>query len=427
MKCIVLQVFLFTSLLVAQETNSAPQETKDRGQVIGHVTLDDTGKPGRFLIVQLVTDSLPEDNPLKELFDNIEQGEDEAPGRAIPPELAGAMSFLMKGSTLSTMTDIDGAFTVDQVPPGVYYVIAQAEGYLNPLDRFSLQERLKTSSQLIDAIHRNATKVVIQGNAPARVDIQLQRGSSLSGVVTYEDGSPVIAGVISVLQKHPDGQWKEFNASPMKSRITDDRGHYRVSGLPSGKYAIRAVLPTTQGSLGAGNQPLAMHLNTADALEVFSGNVFLRKDIQPIELAQGEEQDGEDLVFPLSKLHNIEGEVRAKKDHHAINSGIVSLFDSEGKNLIRTTMLNSNGGFRFHNIPEGDYQIKASDIADADLSVTEEGSPFEAMLNRRPLKLYASTNQPLKVMQDIGNLILLTSEQETNPLGKANTSSAQKE
>jgi hypothetical protein len=120
-----------------------------------------------------------------------------------------------------------------------------------------------------------------------------------------------------------NGRWIP---SPLKpATTTDDRGHYRISGLPKGKYAVKADLPTDQSTTGLGSGSFDMHPNYGDALVVYSGGVFREKDIKPIEVGAGDDVDGVDLVFPVDNLHLVSGTVTAKTDSHPLNAGWVNL------------------------------------------------------------------------------------------------------
>jgi hypothetical protein len=115
----------------------------------------------------------------------------------------------------------------------------------------------------VKKIQAQAEKIVVQ-NAPVRVDVRLERGGSISGVIRYDDGNPApdVKAIRMVMQE--DGKWMvdTFNPS-MPAPETDDRGHYRISGLPKGKYAVRADLPTNQSTTGLGPGSFDMHPNTA--------------------------------------------------------------------------------------------------------------------------------------------------------------------
>jgi hypothetical protein len=151
-------------------------------QVSGRVTCGDTGQPARFASVQLIAEQ-PNKDPL---IDPASMGKNPDFQKA----MAQAMTAMMKGSNLSTITGLDGSFSLDKVPPGTYYVVAQLPGYLSPLTQFSMMERMKADEATLKAVKETAEKIVLAPNQPAHVDLRIERGASLSGVVRYDDGSP---------------------------------------------------------------------------------------------------------------------------------------------------------------------------------------------------------------------------------------------
>jgi hypothetical protein len=84
--------------------------------------------------------------------------------------LAKGISLMMKGSSLSTMTAMDGSFSLDKVPPGTYYVLPQFAGYLSPIGELSQMERMAANDATIAAVESTAQKIVVQPNATVSVE-----------------------------------------------------------------------------------------------------------------------------------------------------------------------------------------------------------------------------------------------------------------
>jgi hypothetical protein len=302
----------------------------------------------------------------------------------------------MKGSNLSTITGLDGTFSLDKVPPGTYYVAAQLPGYLSPLTGVSQMDRMKADDATLKAVESAAEKIVVQPNQSARVDLRLERGASIAGIVRYDDGSPA-SGVNPILMSMgKDGKWKELGPTGVLPVTTDDRGHYRIYGILAGKYAVKAALPTTQAMVGLGAGGVSLHMNMGDALLVYSGGALREKDVKPIELSAGAEIEGIDIIFPLDNLRTVSGQVVAKADNHAIDAGTVSLTDSETKTALRSAMIGQDGDFRFNYVPDGQYVLHVAGAADTDKSAGSDGSnDFARMMNAKTVKSYGSAELPL--------------------------------
>lgn len=399
--------FIFAASLYAQQPAPAAQPLSP-GQVLGRVICADTGQPGRFAGVQLIAEQ-PSKTPL---IDPEALGKDPN----FEKLFATALTAVMKGSNLSTVTTLDGAFSLDKVPPGTYYVIAQIPGYQSPLSQFSQIEKVKADDATVKAVESAAEKIVVQPNQAVHVDIRLERGASLSGSVRYDDGSPApgVAPILMALDK--DGKWKDLGATGMLPITTDDRGHYRIFGLQAGKYAVKAALPTVQAMTGLGAASISMHFNMGDALVVYSGGALRDQDVKPVELGTGQDVDGIDIVFPISGLHTLSGSVTAKADNHAVDSGTIELDDSETKAKLRTAMLDQDGNFRLNYVPDGQYILRVTSAADTDKTGSDDsGSDFARMLHAKTLKFYGPAELPILVKSDSTNLVIQVPDQPADP------------
>jgi hypothetical protein len=374
-------------------------------QVSGRVVCGDTGQPARFASVQLIAEQ-PNKDPL---IDPAAMGKNPDFQKA----MAQAMTAMMKGSNLSTITGLDGSFSLDKVPPGTYYVVAQLPGYVSPLTQFSMMERMKADNATLKAIKESAEKIVLTPNQPAHVDLRIERGASISGVVRYDDGSPAPGVNPLLLKLQDDGKWKPMGPGALMAAATDDRGRYRIYGIEAGKYAVKAALPTTQATvgLGGGAGGVSLHMNMGDALEVYSGGALREKDVKPVEVGPGADVDGVDIIFPLDNLHTVSGSVVTKADGHAVNAGMITLLDPDGKTTVRTTMVEQDGTFRLNYIPEGQYVLHAAGASDMDQGSMPGGpaNPLSAlaMLSQtKTLKSYGDAELPITVKGDSTGLSL---------------------
>ena len=399
-------LFVFACTLSAQQPTPATPALA-AGQVTGRVSCGDTGQPARFATVQLVAEH-PEASPV---FDPATLGKNPD----FEKTFAKAMTAAMKGNNLSTVTGLDGSFSLDKVPPGTYYVLAQLAGYQSPLSQFSVMERVKADDATLKAVQGATEKIILQPNQAAYVEIRLERGASISGIVHYDDGSPAPAVVPALIVQGKDGKWKELSASGMLPATTDDRGHYRIYGIAAGKYAVKAALPTMQAMTGLGAN-VSLHMNLGDALIVYSGGALREKDIKPIEVGAGEDVEGIDVIFPLDNLHAVSGSVVAKADNHAVDSGTILLQDSDTKATLRTAMLESDGTFHFNYIPEGQYLLKASGASDTDKAGgADGGNDLLRMMRTIVLKSYGDAEMPLTVKSDTPGLVLQVPDQAASP------------
>jgi hypothetical protein len=390
--------FPAVSLLAQQSTPSTPAALS--GQVAGHVFCQDTGLPARFAGVQLLAEK-PSSTPL---LDPASLGKNPDLGKV----MAQAMAAVMKGSNLSTVTGIDGSFSLDKVPPGTYYVIPQLPGYRSPLGSFSMMERMKADQATVAAVESLAEKIVVQPGASTSLNIELQRGATLSGTVAYDDGSPAPGVTPALLVQDKDGKWKELSMTLLPS-VTDDRGQFRFYGLAAGKYAVKATLPVTQATAGLGASSVSLHMNLGDALVVYQGGALREKDVKPIELVDGDQRDGVEVVFPINGLHAISGSVAAKSDNHPVNSGTIALEDPDTKAPVRTTTIGEDGTFRLNYVPDGGYILKVSTAADTEQNSGDApaANDLGRMLSSKTVRSYGSIELALTVKDGDANGIVL--------------------
>jgi hypothetical protein len=216
-----------------------------------------------------------------------------------------------------------------------------------------------------------------------------------------------------VLEK--DGKWKELGALGTLPTMTDDRGRYRIYGMKAGKYAVKAALPTVQTSVGLGAS-VSMHMNLGDALIVYSGGALREKDLKPVEVGNGEDVDGIDVVFPLDSLHAISGSVVAKADGHAVDTGNVQLLDSETRAKLRMTMIEQDGGFHLNYVPDGQYILQVSGAADTERSANDDaGGDFARLLHAKAIKSYGQAEMPIVLRNDSTGLVLQVPDEKAAP------------
>ena len=382
----------------AQENATASQT----GTVSGRVTFADTNGPARFSKV-LLKSTVPadaKDDMFSELMSSAASrkgapklsAEDEAERRK---QLAAASKMMAAVSDMlvSTTVGSDGAYVFTNVKAGSYYVHANAPGYIDPLAQFSADDLASKDPAIRAKIAAASTVISVTGRDAAHADLRLERGASISGRVLYDDGTPAVGWTVRPVYatsgtSNPDvvsmgirgvdvGDIDLAHAAEMVQ--TDDQGHYRIAGLPTGSYVVQARLlasaighsgfnpiPSNNSSPFAGGMASMMSIK----LTVFSGNALRRADAVPVSVRAGEERAGYDLTMPLHTLHTLTGMVRAKTDGHAVNGGSVELIllDEQGHedaSVHVVTAIGADGNFRFDYLPgPATYSLKAAHVVD---------------------------------------------------------------
>ena len=320
------------SAAVAQGTNEGPPPNgavpSAAGYVVtGRVLCGDTQRPARFALVTLIA------------ADQEEGG---------------------RGGRASARTDLDGNFTMSNVSPGDYFVTGSLSGYVN--ETGEVQAAVSAGTDPSAALP-GVPEISVTA-AGASTALTLQRGGVIAGTVAWDDGSPA-GGVQVVAQVAPTasttgagatqattsnlGRPAGFGGVPAGTQ-TDDRGHYRLTGLSPGIYLVRAAVqaPAPGGSQTRG---FARTLNLA----VYAPDKMRRTEAATITLAGPEERDDVAITMKLAGLHVVSGNIGSTSA--TVRSGTVSLTDQADSSLSRTGSIGADGSFTVPYVPPGNYTL----------------------------------------------------------------------
>ena len=384
------------------------------GHLTGSVSCHDTGRPGRFASIQLLSAQaavLPRFDPAAGTTD-ADRTKSIA---ALTSALKSALKGVFSGSNLSTLSGLDGSFHLDSIPPGTYYVIAQLPGYRSPLSGLSQQERVAPDADTLAAIAGQSQKIIVLPGQTLNVKIELNRGASLGGIIAYSDASPAANVAPQLLLQAKDGTWKQIAPTALLPAITDDHGGFRFFGLAPGRYAVKAALPSEQAIIGVGIGQMSTHLAPGDALVVYSGGALHESELKPIDLAGEDQRKDINLTFPLQGLHTISGTVVAASDQHPVTAGSIELQDPVTKASLRTAPVGRDGGFILHYVRDGAYVLKVSRAADMQSGPEDLPCP----LGCKEVRSYASTAMPVSVTADLSGLRLPVTAAAPAPAGAA--------
>lgn len=400
MRSVALSVLALTScatMLCAQ------QDAKSTGVTVsGHVFLQDTNGPARMATVMLEPTEFVDASRSDKKLDKAVM-------------------------TQSVQTVLDGSFTIPNVQPGAYYVVASAPGYISPL--YSLLAPSDESQKDGDVSKTPAAlapRITVQANLPASVNVTLERGAAISGTVLYDDGSPASNLRIQLLVRNKD-KWTTSPSmpfsEPIPSTLTDDRGHYRISGLPAGQYAVEARL-----SLQKWLYEVNEHGNTMSttsevySFPVYSANHIRMKDAEGISVTQGEDRGGADMEIPVSRLHTLRGNVIAAHDGHLVNGGRVQLLYSDDKSVLDSAEVTRDADFNFSFVPEGDYILRVSGAAD--MEYKEVANAHFAMppthTETTVLRRYGEAEMPIHIAGDMTGVVISAPDLKAQPASGGN-------
>jgi protocatechuate 3,4-dioxygenase beta subunit len=129
------------------------------------------------------------------------------------------------GIVIQNVADHEGRFELLDLAPGAYQVSASAGEHRASHVRESFPPALPSGA---------TESVMLRDGDVKSINIALRRSAAISGRVVDEAGDPVVGVTVQV------------SAAPgrphasQRSRTTDDRGVFRVFGLPAGRYVVCA-------------------------------------------------------------------------------------------------------------------------------------------------------------------------------------------
>jgi len=140
-------------------------------------------------------------------------------------------------------TDDQGRYQITELAMGNYTVTASKSGFVDAV--FGQRRPLQPGTQV----------QLADGQTVADIDLRLTRGGVITGRVADEDGEPLARALVTVQRyQYVRG---ERQLTPAGGDQTDDRGQYRVFGLPPGDYYVSASAAGLEQIIGRGLQQLA--------------------------------------------------------------------------------------------------------------------------------------------------------------------------
>jgi len=273
--------------------------------------------------------------------------------------LIGTRSGVLK----VTSADREGAFTFWALPADRYTVGASKLPYLGAVS--GARRPARSGSPVI----------VADAETVADVMIRLPLGAALSGTVYDEHGRPAPGVPVMVQQRKAQNGERILVRAPAGGVTTDDRGHYRVFGLPPGEYLIssagthqpvpaRALTDAdVDAALAGGGAAYAPPPDEATAVApVYYPGTTRSADAAGVLLAAGEDKHGLDFRLERVRPMRIEGTVSTADGSPIPPTLEVLLTGAPGTGPLSTSAtsrVTPDGRFSLPNQVPNTYQILA--------------------------------------------------------------------
>lgn len=327
------------------------------------------------------------------------------------------------------LTDSRGEFRIEGVPAGSYYASVDTPGVLSPFGFFS-GERPRDASGMPDpGAGREFFDVIeVDGKQDLTVTVHARRGGAVSGRVSYADGDPAANVYITLMRRSADGRFEKFMPAASVAALTgqraDDRGQFRITGLPPGEYLVGVTELIHHGGEGAGAVDAGEDIYTAfrtmfteHLLMTFHPSATSAKEAAVVKVGAGEERADIDISIPDRDLRTVSGVVRARRggapvagarvaiaprggDSQAPTGPVAAYMESlePGMNAATT---DEQGRWRLVEIPDGDYVIsvkppKGDADAGAPAAFARSTPPPDEGEDEPPLNVNAAAPRPAR-------------------------------
>jgi len=291
---------------------------------------------------------------------------------------SGADALSGGGLSLKTTTDDEGRFRISNLPSGTYYVWPFAPAFV-------VNEGT--------GIYPQGKSVAVEdGEVAEGINFTLNRGAAITGRVTDSSGRPLIEERIRILPVDPQLRRLISSIYPnINSILTDDRGAYRVFGLPAGKYkvAIGDQFAAFTSTRGRRFYPQTFHPDVTDEAKATL-----------VELTEGSEANNVDITVAraLTGFSASGAVVDTEKNQPVagVSFGLTILVGGRPSGFMSGNGVSTSGGaWRIDNLPPGRYaasilpgsgtgyygETQPFDITDSDVSNLEMKVHQGSMIN----------------------------------------------
>lgn len=275
--------------------------------------------------------------------------------------VAGVGKSPITGAPQTANCDADGNFKLTGLSHGVYSIVAMSPGYVSVQDQ-SRKYRIGES-----------------------VIIRMARGGVITGRVTDEFGEPMVGARVSA-DRVRDSEGKPDTGAPAvnemsSSRMTDDRGVYRIYGLEAGAYVVGSggTSPIFGAMERTSREPPTYHPSAPRGAAV------------EINLRGAEEVTGVDIRARGGRGRSISGTISGETQGEGMINGVaVMLYGVADKHLAGMATLIGGQNYSLRGVEDGEYELIAtrfSENLDFALSAPRRVVMRGADLNGIDLKL----------------------------------------
>ncbi len=229
------------------------------------------------------------------------------------------------------LTTAEGKFSITGIVPGTYQAAADRVGFFMPAEPGG----------------RTTVEVVLRpGDKKEDLKFRLAPLGSISGRVVDAEGEPLESAAVTA-ETGPLGYFTSIRD------ITDDKGRFRLLGLPPGKYRVKAFLPMML--------PTPPEVRTDGTAEVrygptYYGGTTEYKSAPRIDVGTGAEVDGIEIRLARIPMVRISGKVvGVPPETRGVNLVFSQTYGSRSLGGVK-----KDGTFEVWNVDPGKYFLSAT-------------------------------------------------------------------
>jgi hypothetical protein len=331
---------LFLSLLVVSHTGWA--------QTAG------SGQPGQTAQPGPTSPATPQRMPARPLRPGetppkgtaVIKGQVTAGGTGAPVRRAQVRAMSMEGRGGGvTSTDTNGVFQITDLPAGRYSVSVSKGGFAQAAFGQRRPGDPGTPIELGD------------GQIAEKVNFVLSRGGVISGVVVDDGGEPVSGTQVAAVRFQFVQGSRRLVPAPSEGSTdrTDDRGGFRLYGLPPGDYFVSAT-NRNNSFVGPG---MTNTESDGFAPTYYPGTPNVNEAAR-ITLKAGQEMSGASFALIVARMARVRGRVVNSRGEPS--SGMMAMLaPSDPGSMMMMNMNNAmvgpDGSFEFANVAPGRYNL----------------------------------------------------------------------
>ncbi len=250
---------------------------------------------------------------------------------------------------VSYLSDEQGYFLFENVPPGSYHLQVLRNGYVE-----AEYGQKKPGAP-------GAILTLTSGQRTTDLVFKLTRTAAISGHVFDEDGEPVSKAEITAYRASKrEGKELPNNYDPV---LANDLGEFRIFDLAPGRYYL-AVNFRNEDAMRPAALVAIQKLDTG-YLTTYYPNTTDPMKAQAISVVPGDEIHAVDFMLRASHLVSVSGRVINLVPAAADTWGSISLYPrnfglTQAVRGLDASFKLKDGGFIIRNVPPGSYNLHAS-------------------------------------------------------------------